>query len=376
MFTRRSRRARLGVCRGSDVTSLPNATSCAQWGYTCYVSTGLDAFVRGGRGADGVDDYLSRAVIQAPEQFRSLLKRQPVADGARQVDFIPVETLLCLAAAFRVNHRSFGGTTAHLAGEPVPELSRLFRRRPSSVLAKMANLDGSRSHGAALDASVGARLREQPALFTQVYRQLMRAARAEGVEPNQLPDFLDLEDGGEMELLGQEELAALDAGDLLGDADEVAEDPETERIRAAAARVGQHLFAQGVLRNCGNACVFCGIIPGSFGARRMLMAGHIKPWRDSNSRERLDLANGLAACPSHDVAFDTGLLTIEEDLGITLARSLSAAVDSDGLARQYYGRPPLLPKLRLPDGARPPAQKYLDWHRTHVFEDRPRQHRG
>ena len=47
----------------------------------------------------------------------------------------------------------------------------------------------------------------------------------------------------------------------------------------------------------------------------MLLAGHIKPWRDSTHRERLDLSNGLAACPSHDVAFDTGLLTVEDDLG-------------------------------------------------------------
>ena len=36
----------------------------------------------------------------------------------------------------------------------------------------------------------------------------------------------------------------------------------------------------------------------------MLLAGHIKPWKDSTSSERLDLTNGLAACPSHDVAFE------------------------------------------------------------------------
>jgi putative restriction endonuclease len=38
----------------------------------------------------------------------------------------------------------------------------------------------------------------------------------------------------------------------------------------------------------------------------MLLAGHIKPWRDSTPIERLDPRNGLAACPAHDVAFDTG----------------------------------------------------------------------
>ena len=86
-------------------------------------------------------------VGQAREQFRELLRRRPVS-GRRQADFLPVETLLCLAASFLVNHRQFGGATAHRAPEPVPSLAALFSRPPSSVLAKMANLDGSRSHGA------------------------------------------------------------------------------------------------------------------------------------------------------------------------------------------------------------------------------------
>ena len=89
---------------------------------------------------------------------------------------------------------------------------------------------------------------------------------------------------------------------------------ETERILLAAARVGQHLFAQNVLTNCGQSCVFCGLRPTSFGAKRMLVAGHIKPWKRSTPTERLDTRNGLAACPSHDVAFDTGLLTVDAGL--------------------------------------------------------------
>ena len=326
------------------------------------------------RGAGTLDDYLRLTVSQAREQFGALLGRRPAAEGVRQADFMPVETLLCLAASFRVNHRRFGGSTAHRAPEPVPELARLFARRPSSVLAKMANLDGSRSHGAAFDASAGATLREQPTLFTHIYRILLYAARAEGIGHDRLPDFLGLEDGGEMELLGQEELGALDADDLAGDGadgeDDQPLDRETERIRAAAARVGQHVFAQHVLSNCGGSCVFCGLRPSTFGGRRMLLAGHIKPWRDSSHRERLDLSNGLAACPSHDVAFDTGLLTVEDDLRITLAASLSNAVRVDLLARQYYGSPPMLTALRLPQAARRPGARYLEWHRGHVFTDR------
>ena len=150
-------------------------------------------------------DYLELTVGQAQEQFRTILRRRPVTSG-RQVTFLPVETLLCLATSFLVNHRRFGGTTAHQAPEPVPSLARLFSRPPSSVLAKMANLDGSRSHGARWDVLAGAMLRDDPVRFTHTYRVLLHAARVEGIAPGRLPDFLELEHGGELTLLGQDEL--------------------------------------------------------------------------------------------------------------------------------------------------------------------------
>jgi putative restriction endonuclease len=289
------------------------------------------------------------------------------------VAFVPVETLLCLAASFVVNHRHFGGATAHQAPEPVPSLARLFSRPPSSVLAKMANLDGSRSHGARWDALAGAILREDPARFSQVYRVLLAAARAEVIGPGRLPDFLGLEHGGELALLGQDKLdiSVLEAAlrdQLSRDGGESARSVlETERIMLAAARVGQHVFATQVLANCGGRCVFCGLRPAAPWARRMLLAGHIKPWKDSTPGERLDPRNGLAACPAHDVAFDTGMLTVNGGLRIHLARPLAQAVQNDQLARQYYGRPPVHEVLLLPEGAQPPAVNYLDWHRRRVF---------
>jgi putative restriction endonuclease len=317
-------------------------------------------------------DYLDLTVGQAREQFRALLARRPVPSG-RQVRFLPVETLLCLAASFQVNHRRFGGATAHQAPEPVPSLARLFSRPPSSVLAKMANLDGSRSHGARWDVLAGALLRDDPAGFAGVYRVLLHAARAESIRPVWLPDFLDLEDGGELTLLGQDELdisvveASLREQIMRHAAASAWSELETERILLAAVRVGQHVFALHVLRNCGSRCVFCGLSPTAFGARRMLLAGHIKPWKDSTPSERLDPRNGLAACPAHDVAFDTGLLTVNGGLRIHVARSLADAVRTDPLARQYYGRPPLCETLILPPDAQAPARKYLDWHRQKVF---------
>lgn len=150
-------------------------------------------------------DFLDLTASQARQEFRELRRRSPVSTG-RQVTFLPVETLLCLAASFLVNHRRFGGSTAHQAPEPVPSIARLFSRPPSSVLAKMANLDGSRSHGGRWDVLAGAVLRDEPAHFTHIYRVLLSAARSEGIGGDGLPDFLGLEHGGEFALLGQDEL--------------------------------------------------------------------------------------------------------------------------------------------------------------------------
>jgi len=67
------------------------------------------------------------------------------------------------------------------------------------------------------------------------------------------------------------------------------------------------------------------------------------------------------------VAFDTGMLTVNGGLRIHLAPQLAQAVQTDPLARQYYGRPPLREVLLLPEGAQTPDLTYLDWHQRKVF---------
>jgi putative restriction endonuclease len=318
-----------------------------------------------------LSDFLDVTVDEARSQWRSMLGRRP---AGRQVTFTPVETLLCLAASYVVQHRRYGSGSATRAPEPVQSLARLFTRPPSSVLAKMANLDGSRSHGAKWDLLVGITLREQPEQLSQVYRTLLASARAEGIGRDRLDDFLGIEQGGDITLLGQEKLPASAVEEvlktqlerLLSGANDL-DEPETMRALLASARVGQHVFARDVLRNCGDHCVFCGMAPREFGGARMLVASHIKPWRDSEPKERLDHRNGLAACPTHDVAFDTGLLAVNGGLRIHLAPQLRRAFPIDPATRSFFDRPPLAEKLILPEGADPPETAYLDWHRERVY---------
>ncbi len=318
-----------------------------------------------------MSDFLDVTVDEARAQWRSMLSRRP---AGRQVTFTPVETLLCLAASYVVQHRRFGSSSAPRAPEPVQALAGLFTRPPSSVLAKMANLDGSRSHGAKWDLLAGVTLREHPEQFSQIYRILLASARAEGVGRDRLDDFLGIERGGDIQLLGQDQLPTTVVEEvlknqlerLLGQTSDLSE-PETMRALLASTRVGQHVFARDVLRNCGDRCAFCGMAPRGFGGTRMLVAGHIKPWRDSEPKERLDPRNGLAACPTHDVAFDTGLLAVNGELRIHLAPKLRQALPADAAARAAFGRPPLAQTLILPEGADPPRTAYLDWHRERVY---------
>ncbi|MEU8657895.1 HNH endonuclease [Actinoplanes philippinensis] len=315
-------------------------------------------------------DYLAITPSAARQQWLSISGRSQPSGGRRQVDFVPVETLTCLAASLVVDHRRYGGSTSHKAEEPVPRLAQLFKRPNSSVLAKMANLDGSRSNGARHEVEVAARLLTDESELADIYRLVFQAARDVGITAAALPDFLYLEnDQGPVTFLGQDEITPSEIAGVVRHGLANTLDELTEKMRTATIRVGQHRFARGVLRNHEHQCVFCGLAVAFEGRRtpRLLLASHIKPWRDCDSRERLDIANGLTACPTHDVAFDTGLITITPDLRIQVRPDLEHAAATNPGVGAAFGRPPLAEHLRLPAGALPPQPSYLEWHRTRIY---------
>ena len=317
-------------------------------------------------------DYLDLTLEDARRQWLSILDRRPVDQGKRQENFNPVETILCLAAMYLVDSSRFSNKAAVNAPRPVPELARLFRRPPTSVIAKMDNLDGARPKGNKNDVLVAAALRSDPQHLAAVYRACLAGARSVGIDPATLPDFLGIEDGGQVWLLGQDELGPsvleLAVEEALGTfADAGYDERETERITLGSVRVGQHRFARAVLGNCGHACVFCGFAAPSAGPSHLLRASHVKPWRDATKRERLHVANGLAACPTHDAAFDQGLLTIEDDLLITVAPSLALDRDRRPEVQLYFGAPHLFERVALPQRATVIDVQYARWHREHVY---------
>ena len=86
----------------------------------------------------------------------------------------------------------------------------------------------------------------------------------------------------------------------------------------------------------------------------------------ATNSERLDPSNGIAACPTHDTAFDAGLIWVNGGQRIHFAVQLTAASRADPATNASFGRPPIAARLILPPGAEPPGGRYLDWHQQHI----------
>ena len=85
-------------------------------------------------------------------------------------------------------------------------------------------------------------------------------------------------------------------------------DGPTEIVSTVQARRGQQFFRQAILNAYNVRCCISGInVP------RLLITSHIKPWRDF-PRERLEPSNGLCLSTLHDAAFDSGLITLDEEI--------------------------------------------------------------
>jgi putative restriction endonuclease len=324
--------------------------------------------------------YLDLTQEQVRQQLADILAREVPAPGHRQVPFNAVETLLCYGLFYLLDPHRYGGGNIDQAPALVHILARLFKRSPGSLTNKMLNLDGSRPHGKSLEPLLFAILAAEPERYRALYQMILTTARQLALDEETLPDFLadPALAPAQEELLGQEEVPA-SSSLLLAKAGAEAELQEverafrlgerlTEKLVERKIRLAQHRFALEVLRNCGRHCVFCGFEPRSLPEQSgLLRASHIKPWAVATPVERVDVRNGLAACPTHDAAFDQGYLTVNGGYRIHRARVLEQSVVKDQGASYYFGAV-LSAHLLLPEQAKRPALRYLTYHREHIFK--------
>lgn len=129
---------------------------------------------------------------------------------------------------------------------------------------------------------------------------------------------------------------------------------ERKKETLIQARKGQGLYRSRLLEEC----PFCPI--SMINDERLLIASHIKPWVDSDDKEKVDPKNGFALCPNYDAMFDKGYMTFESDKSIVVSPWISPM--NQKRLGIYTGMK--VPKLPLDEE----REKYLTYHRKKVYK--------
>ena len=90
------------------------------------------------------------------------------------------------------------------------------------------------------------------------------------------------------------------------------------------------------------------------------MASHIVPW-SHDPVNRVNPRNGLSLSALHDRAFDSGLLTINDDMTVRVSPSYPEDLFFSGSVASYHGKPIRLPEKFAPD------PDFLAYHRENIF---------
>ncbi|QXO19036.1 HNH endonuclease [Vibrio ostreae] len=93
---------------------------------------------------------------------------------------------------------------------------------------------------------------------------------------------------------------------------------DTEKSIMVKTRMGQGLFRSQLVQMWGGCAVT------GYRNTQLLLASHIKPWRDSNNRERLDKFNGLLLLANLDKAFDLGFISFDDNGKVLISGYLEA----------------------------------------------------
>lgn len=127
---------------------------------------------------------------------------------------------------------------------------------------------------------------------------------------------------------------------------------ETERGRLMQARLGQGKFRQDLIALYKH-CILTGIT-----TLDLLIASHIKPWRQSNNQERLDKHNGLLLASHIDRLFDKGYISFDKNGNLLISPQLPLEDQQKlGIKKEM--------SIQVSDQ----TMKYMAAHREHIYKD-------
>jgi putative restriction endonuclease len=128
---------------------------------------------------------------------------------------------------------------------------------------------------------------------------------------------------------------------------------DTDKQALIKARRGQGLFRQKVA----HVERFCRVT--RVERAEHLVASHIKPWRESDNRERLFEGNGLLLTPTIDHLFDRGFISFENSGELLI----SPVAHEDSMRKMGV----VTDRVVNVGGFAEPQREFLDFHRTNVF---------
>jgi len=141
--------------------------------------------------------------------------------------------------------------------------------------------------------------------------------------------------------------------------DDISDRVGEDSITQTSTRIGQNFFRSAVLSAYNGRCCITGLsLP------TLLVASHIVPWRH-DSANRVNPRNGLLLSALHDKAFDSGFITIRDDMTVQVSRKQNATNDqffSESIG-YYDGKPISLPEKFTP------GREFLSHHREYIFEN-------
>ena len=126
---------------------------------------------------------------------------------------------------------------------------------------------------------------------------------------------------------------------------------KTEKKALIDARIGQGRFRIEVLKLWNSSCPITG-------ASLFLTASHIKPWKESNDKEKLDPYNGLPLSPTYDKSFDSGLISFDNSGTIIISEDFSESeANKLGISTNDL----------IKGGLKKENIPYLKYHRENIF---------
>lgn len=231
----------------------------------------------------------------------------------------------------------------HSRNPEIIKYAALIGRTPSALAMKLTNIASrdpsitSTGHkglegASAADKAMWAEMQANSEQFTI---EMQLAAQALGVAPKPAPNIDAPTESSD------------DPADYTG----------SNKTIQATARVGQEFFRQAVLSAYKYQCCITGLsVP------KLLIASHIIPWR-VDAANRLNPSNGLCLSMLHDKAFDAGIITITNDMTVSVSQRYAAKSDQffNSALLAFDGKP-----IALPNKFSPLAE-FLAYHRQHVF---------